>query len=212
LKPFVAIEGNIGVGKSTLVEQICKILRFRPIYEPVESNPYLVDYYQDQRRHAFPMQIHLMTVRRDLQRLAAQECICSTPEFAGVCSDRTLAGDYVFLRANVEEGNISEREASTYHLIRDSWAWEDVRPPTYLFFLDASPETALRRIVERDRSAEAGIRLSYLQRLDRLYRWLMSDIEAGGHPWFHRTQVHRIPWDSDYASINPIIDIIRSHM
>ena len=83
-KPFVAVEGNIGVGKTTLVKLLAKILRLRPIFEPVDSNPYLTDYYLDQRRWAFPMQVHLMTVRRDLQRLAAQECICATPEFTGL--------------------------------------------------------------------------------------------------------------------------------
>ena len=52
-KKYIAIAGNIGVGKSSLVEGLCKNLNWEPYYEPVTENPYLKDFYQDMKKWAF---------------------------------------------------------------------------------------------------------------------------------------------------------------
>ena len=57
MKKFIAVAGNIGVGKSTLVTLLCQRLGWQPFYEPEAGNPYLADFYQDMRSWAFHSQI-----------------------------------------------------------------------------------------------------------------------------------------------------------
>ncbi|MGD8760087.1 MAG: deoxynucleoside kinase, partial [Anaerolineales bacterium] len=63
MKKFIAVSGNIGVGKSTLVKLLSDKLQWEPFYEPVEENPYLADFYQDMRTWAFHSQIFFLTRR-----------------------------------------------------------------------------------------------------------------------------------------------------
>ena len=63
MKKFIAIAGNIGVGKSTLVEMLCAKLEWTPFFEPVAENPYLADFYRDMQTWAFHSQIFFLTHR-----------------------------------------------------------------------------------------------------------------------------------------------------
>ena len=60
MKKFIAVAGNIGVGKSTLVTLLSERLGWKPFFEPVEENPYLADFYQDMRSWAFHSQIYFL--------------------------------------------------------------------------------------------------------------------------------------------------------
>ena len=68
MKKFVAVAGNIGVGKSTLVELLCKRLGWEPFYEPVVENPYLSDFYRDMKTWAFHSQMFFLTHRLRIHR------------------------------------------------------------------------------------------------------------------------------------------------
>ncbi len=61
VKRFVAVAGNIGVGKSTLVERLSARLSWEPFYEPVGENPYLADFYRDMSTWGFHSQIFFLT-------------------------------------------------------------------------------------------------------------------------------------------------------
>ena len=63
MKKFVAVAGNIGVGKSTLVELLCEKLGWTPFFESVAENPYLADFYKDMQTWAFHSQIFFLTHR-----------------------------------------------------------------------------------------------------------------------------------------------------
>ena len=69
-KKFIAVAGNIGVGKSTLVRLLCSRLGWQPFFEPEAENPYLEDFYQDMHAWAFQSQIFFLTRRlRDHRRM-----------------------------------------------------------------------------------------------------------------------------------------------
>lgn len=68
MKKFVAVAGNIGVGKSTLVTMLCRRLNWQPFYEPQDENPYLADFYQDMRTWAFHSQVFFLTRRLRMHR------------------------------------------------------------------------------------------------------------------------------------------------
>ncbi len=104
-KPIIWIEGNIGAGKTTLSHILEKELGYRGFYEPVDSNPYLQDFYEDPKRWAFPMQIEMLHRRYAMQQLAAYECTAYS-EYHGAIIDRGLPGDRVFAKIHTDEGNI----------------------------------------------------------------------------------------------------------
>jgi deoxyadenosine/deoxycytidine kinase len=157
------VEGIIGAGKTTFAREIAKRLNLRLIEEPVESNPYLERFYEDPKRYAFGMQVHLLHRRYAIQQLASFEAT-GAGGFGGAVLDRSLSGDRVFAKLHMQEGNIDPLDFDTYEMAYNLMA-RTLLPPTLLVFLDIQPETAFARMQARNRSAEAGVPLDYLQKL-----------------------------------------------
>lgn len=206
VRPIVWIEGLIGSGKSTLSKILGELLRMRVLYEPVDENPYLEDFYNDEKRWAFAMQIHLLGIRAGLQDLAAEE-VLSGNMFNGVILDRGLPGDHAFCRLHVDRENIHPREFETYQVLYRHRT-NKLKPPSIMFFLDVEPEVALRRVKERARGAEVGIDLKYLSDLRDQYYDLMIELTNGDHEWAGKVDVRRIPWNVDNQDPTKIKEII----
>jgi deoxyadenosine/deoxycytidine kinase len=168
MRKTIAIAGNIGVGKSTLVEFLHRTYGISPYYEPNEDNPYLPDFYKDMRRWAFHSQLYFLSskfrIHQELDR---------TPGL--VALDRTIFEDAeVFAAALHEMRKIDKRDWETY---RNFYATilDAIRPPDLMIYLRCSMRTLRSRIRLRGRSMEQGIPLAYLKRLERLYeRWIAS--------------------------------------
>ena len=82
MKKYVAIAGNIGVGKSTLVDKLCKKLECTPFYEPVTDNPYLTDFYNDMRTWAFHSQVSFLTHRLRSHHALARHGMTQTAQLS----------------------------------------------------------------------------------------------------------------------------------
>jgi len=203
MKPIIWVEGIIGSGKTTLAER----LSMRALHEPVESNPYLAPFYQEPKRWAFAMQLHLMAERFGLQQLAVGEAL-SGERYQGVILDRGLPGDRVFARLHTLEGNISELEWQTYERWYTIMA-ASLRPPALIIFLDVNPRVAHARVTRRARTAENGLPLEYLEKLHRGYLDLLAEIESGDHAWSRGMQVLRWPWNTDDLPVDPIANVLR---
>ena len=113
---MIVIEGLIGVGKSTLTDDLGKTLGFKVFKEPVEDNPYLEEYYKDPKRYALEMQFWLMS-RRFQMHQEAIEFIWRTGK--GVIMDRSIYGDAIFAKQNVTDGNINKIGYDNYMKMRD---------------------------------------------------------------------------------------------
>jgi deoxyadenosine/deoxycytidine kinase len=162
MKHFVAVAGNIGVGKSTLVGKLCARFNWQPYYEPVTENPYLEDFYENMKAWAFHSQTFFLThrLRMHLQLLADPK---------SVVQDRSVYEDAEVFATNLfRQGQISERDYATYlklyRLLVDM-----LRPPDLVIYLRASVPTLQRRIASRGRDFEATIEDSYLDNLNQLY-------------------------------------------
>ena len=202
-KPLLWIEGLIGAGKSTFAREIAKRLNLRLIEEPVGNgeggeNPYLAKFYEDPKRYAFGMQVHLLHRRYAIQQLASFEAT-GVGGFEGAVLDRSLSGDRVFAKLHMQEGNIDPLDFDTYEMAYNLMA-RTLLPPTLLVFLDIQPETAFARMQARNRDAEAGVPLEYLQKLQAGYHELLEEADNGLLPWAHAVRVCRIPWDPDTVS------------
>ena len=174
MKRTIAIAGNMGTGKSTLVDFLARTYGVMPFYEPNDENPYLGDFYKDMKRWAFQSQLYFLSNKFRLhQELDRQPGV--------VALDRTIFEDAeIFATALYQMRKISKRDWETYqgfyHAILDA-----IRPPDLMIYLQCSMRTLRQRIRLRGRRMEQNVPLSYLKRLDRLYdgwiaRYTMSDV------------------------------------
>jgi deoxyadenosine/deoxycytidine kinase len=168
IKRFIAIAGNIGVGKSTLTGLLSSRLGWEPFYEAVSDNPYLADFYQDMPRYAFHSQIFFLSRRlRHHRRLL---------DFPGsVVQDRTVYEDAeIFARALYEQGDILPRDYRTYRELYEVLTLF-LPPPDLVVYLRATVPTLQQRIAWRGRTFERDIDPEYLQRLNTLYESWLED-------------------------------------
>ena len=170
MKKFIAIAGNIGVGKSTLVEKLCAKLKWEPFFEGVVDNPYLADFYQDMRAWSFHSQIFFLSRRlHDLRQLR------DFPRT--VVQDRSVYEDAeIFAKNLYKQGHISERDWSTYRELYQVLT-ELLPPPDLVVYLSASVPTLLQRIAQRGREYEKSIAPDYLAQLNVLYDEWIGDFE-----------------------------------
>jgi len=168
MKKFVAVAGNIGVGKSTLVTLLCQNLGWQPFYEPVAENPYLADFYADMRSWAFHSQIFFLA-----HRLRMHRQLLDHP--TSVIQDRTIYEDAEIFAGNLyRQGLIHSRDYRTYHELYKILT-EFLPPPDLVVYLRASVTTLNSRISSRGRDFERQITPEYLGQLNELYEsWIAS--------------------------------------
>ena len=162
MKRTIAIAGNMGAGKSTLVDFLARTYGVMPFYEPNDENPYLGDFYKDMKRWAFQSQLYFLASKFRLhQELDRQPGV--------VALDRTIFEDAeVFATALYQMRKISKRDWQTYQSFYAS-ILDAIRPPDLMIYLRCSMRTLRRRIRLRGRKMERDVPLSYLKRLERLY-------------------------------------------
>ena len=166
MKKFVAIAGNIGVGKSTLVDMLCRHMDWEPFYEPVTENPYLADFYSNMDQWAFHSQVFFLT-----HRLRAHYQLAQHPD--SVVQDRRVYEDAeIFARNLFVQGHIQERDYRTYRDLYETMM-RFLPPPDLVIYLRASVSTLFNRIASRGRDYEQTIAPDYLQSLNDLYEeWI----------------------------------------
>ncbi len=166
MKKFVAIAGNIGVGKSTLVKMLCKQMGWDPFYEPVTENPYLADFYRDMSAWSFHSQVFFLA-----HRLRSHFQLAQHPN--SVIQDRSVYEDAEIFAQNLyHQGHISERDYQTYRALYET-AVQFLPPPDLVIYLRASVPTLLQRISRRGRDYERTIAPEYLDSLNHLYEsWI----------------------------------------
>jgi len=162
---FIAVAGNMGVGKSTLTDKLADKLSWERYLEPVAANPYLSDFYKNMKRWSFHSQMFFLTHR-------LQQHIKLIQSKNHVVQDRSVYENAeVFARNLYERGLMSERDwetySNTYHLIVDL-----LPPPNLIVYLKASVSTLQRRISTRGRDYEQDVDPKYLEELNILYdKW-----------------------------------------
>lgn len=194
MKKFIAVAGNIGVGKSTLVALLCQRLGWQPFYEPVAENPYLKDFYADMRTWAFHSQIFFLT-----HRLRSHRQLLDHPTSA--IQDRSVYEDAEIFAHNLyRQGLIHTRDYSTYRELYEVLT-EFLPPPDLVIYLRASVPTLMARIERRGRDYERQITSVYLAQLNELYEtWI-----AG----FNLCPVLTVPSDDlDYVANSGHFDLI----
>jgi deoxyadenosine/deoxycytidine kinase len=164
----IAIAGNIGTGKSSLVEFLTRTYGIKPFYEPNEENPYLSDFYQDMNGWAFHSQLYFLSSKfRMHQQLERSSGV--------VVLDRTIYEDAeIFATALHKMRKFTGRDWDTYWNFYQT-ILDAIRPPDLMIYLRCSMRTLRKRIRLRGRDMEKDIPLTYLKRLEHLYEgWLCN--------------------------------------
>lgn len=166
MKRSIAIAGNMGSGKSTLVEFLCRTYGIAPFYEPNENNPYLPDFYSDMQRWSFHSQLYFLS-----NKFRLHQELDKTPGV--VVLDRTIFEDAeIFATALHDMKRMDDRDWRTYWGFYQS-ILNAIQPPDLMIYLRCSMRTLRKRIALRGRAIEKDVPLAYLRRLERLYEgWI----------------------------------------
>lgn len=168
MKRFVAIAGNVGVGKSTLTGLLAERLGWKPFFEAVDENPYLADFYADMRTWSFHSQIFFLS-----RRLRHHRQLLNHPD--SVVQDRSVYEDAeIFARNLYLQGDMSERDYGSYRELYEVLT-SFLPPPDLVVYLRAAVPTLVERIAKRGRDYERTISPGYLKRLNHLYEELIEN-------------------------------------
>ncbi|MFQ6014658.1 MAG: deoxynucleoside kinase [Anaerolineae bacterium] len=156
---YLAIEGAIGVGKTTLAQLVRKDFQAELLLEVVEENPFLSDFYQDKEKYAFQTQIFFLLSRYSQLKKNAEAIL----QHSNLISDYMLAKDRIFapLTLNSDELDMHHR---LYQILAD-----EVPQPDLVVYLQADTDVLMERIASRDRSFERNISRQYIEDLRAAY-------------------------------------------
>jgi len=158
----IAVSGNIGTGKSTLVSFLTRHFPIKPLFEPNDENPYIKDFYADMPRWAFHSQVFFLIRKFHLHQEMSQ-----SPK--PMILDRTIYEDAEIFATNLARmGTLSKREFNTYMDLYRTLV-ELLRPPDLMVYLRCSLSSIRKRIVVRGRPEESQVPEGYIRRLNRLY-------------------------------------------
>jgi deoxyguanosine kinase len=162
---YIAIEGVIGVGKTTLARLLQPAFDADLLLEVFEENPFLSDFYSDRQRYAFQTQIFFLLSRYHQQRRGVRAILDAGKP---LISDYTFAKDSLFAHIN-----LSGDELEMYKRVHEALA-EKIILPDLLVYLRASTDVLMQRIAMRDRSYERKMERDYIEQLNQAYEDFFS--------------------------------------
>jgi deoxyguanosine kinase len=157
---YLAIEGVIGVGKTSLARLLQPYYQGNILLEVFEENPFLSDFYADRARYAFQTQIFFLLSRYRQQRATIPQCMADGID---LISDYTFDKDSLFARINLKGD-----ELEMYYRVHEALA-EKIPPPTLVIYLRASTDMLMKRIAMRDRPYERQMERGYIHELNDAY-------------------------------------------
>lgn len=194
---YFAVEGVIGVGKTTLARMLQPHFEAELVLEVFEENPFLSNFYSDRARYAFQTQIFFLLSRYHQQRRNINDRLESAK---AVISDYTFEKDALFARINLKGD-----ELDMYYNVQQALA-EKITPPNLVVYLRATTNTLMQRIAQRDRPYERTMERDYIDQLNRSY----DDFYLGTT---HSSHVLVIQTDElDFVSRSMDLDIITARI
>ena len=156
---YIAIEGPIGVGKTSLANMMSKELGARLVLEAFEENPFLPDFYKDPERYAFQTQLFFL-----LQRYRQQQELRQVDMFQNL-----LITDYMFVKDRLFASlNLSEKEMHLYDTVANLLE-RNIIKPDMVIYLQADTDTLMKNIAQRGREMETEITYEYIDALSQVY-------------------------------------------
>ncbi|WP_112179057.1 MULTISPECIES: deoxynucleoside kinase [Paraliobacillus] len=170
--PFIAVEGPIGVGKTSLSKKVANHFQLHLLKEIVEENPFLGKFYDDIDEWSFQTEMFFLCNRyKQLEDIDSHYLGLKK----AVIADYHISKNMIFAKRTLQHRQF-EKYQQIYHILTS-----DMPKPNMMIYLDASLDTLLSRIAMRGREVEMNIQASYLQQLKEDYQTFMDDFEKQ-HP------------------------------
>ncbi len=166
---YLAIEGVIGVGKTTLARMLQASFQSALLLEVFEENPFLSSFYADRERYAFQTQVFFLLSRYHQQRRSVPDVLARGQS---LIADYTFDKDTLFARINLQGD-----ELDMYHRVHEALA-EKIPSPDLIVYLHASTPVLMQRIAMRDRSYERNMEVDYIEQLNSSYEAYFSPASA----------------------------------
>ncbi len=193
---YIAVEGPIGAGKTSLAQILAQALGARLVCESAEENPFLGPFYREPRRHALSAQLFFLLQRYGQQTDLAQGTLF---ERGGVVSDYLFAKDRLFATLN-----LSTDELALYDRV-----YQSLRPrvvaPDLVVYLQARTEVLLARIEKRGRAEEKPIRPEYVRDVARAYSEFFFNYSDGPLLIVEASEIDFVGNDEDRAALLEVI-------
>jgi len=165
---YLAIEGVIGVGKTTLARLLQPVFSAELLLEAFEENPFLSDFYGDRERYAFQTQIFFLLSRYHQQREVVPEVLAR----GNLIADYTFEKDALFAQLNLRGD-----ELATYYRLHEALAERVVRPDL-IVYLRVETDVAMGRIAMRDRAYERSMDRNYIDSLNQAYDVFFAQLRS----------------------------------
>jgi len=165
---YIVIEGNIGAGKTTLVENLAKDVPARPLLEEFVDNPFLKKFYKDRNRYAFQVEMAFLADRYFQLREQLEPDLF----YPVILADYAAFKNLIFARVNLA--------SEDYQLYRKFWdiSFRQMRQPDVLIYLHVPVEVLLQRILGRGRDFEKDMEVSYLKDIEKSYLKYLKSITS----------------------------------
>jgi deoxyadenosine/deoxycytidine kinase len=188
---YIAVEGPIGVGKTTLAELLAEEFKARLVLEEAEENPFLPSFYKDPKGYAFQTQVFFLLSRYRQQKILAQQDLFQQI----TVSDYIFAKDRIFAQINLSEDEISLYD-NLYGLLD-----AQVAKPDLVIFLQASVDTLRQRIKKRGIAHEKPISGQYIERLCQAYNQFFFEYDETPLLTVNCTEIDIVHNQSDYKNL-----------
>jgi deoxyguanosine kinase len=159
-RAYIAVEGPIGVGKTSLARLLAAEFNGRLVLEEVEENPFLARFYEDADKYALPVQLYFLLTRYNQQRTLSQQDLFTQT----TVSDYLFAKDRIFAAENLAPDELALYD-NVYRLLD-----ERMVKPDLVVFISARIDVLAERLRKRNRDFERDISLEYLERISAAYR------------------------------------------
>ena len=196
----IAIAGNIGSGKTTLTEMLARHYHWKPMFEPIDENPYLKDFYNDMHRWAYHLQVYFLK-RRFSQEISARNSDIPVIQDRTIYEDSHIFAAYLHDRGYIKEGNYQEYMTLYETMIKE------IQPPDLLIYLKADIPKLVKQIQLRNRDYEFRITLEYLQNLNSCYETWIHQYQLGKLLVIDVRQLDFVKNREDFAFIVNKVDL-----
>jgi deoxyguanosine kinase len=167
---YIAIEGVIGVGKTTLARLLQPLFNAELLLEVFEENPFLSDFYTDRQRYAFQTQMFFLLSRYHQQHQAVPQVLSH---------GHSLIADYTFDKDSIfAQINLQGDELDMYYRVHQALG-EKIPLPDLVVYLRADPDALMQRIAMRDRPYERKMERTYIEQLHHAYENFFARPQLG---------------------------------
>ncbi|MDY0409948.1 deoxynucleoside kinase [Virgibacillus soli] len=202
--PFIAIEGPIGVGKTSLANKLATHFGFHLLEEIVEENPFLGKFYDNIEEWSFQTEMFFLCNRyKQLEDIQTKYLQVNKP----VIADYHISKNMIFAKRTLQEEQFEKYE-QIYHILT-----KDMPVPNMMIYIHASLDTILKRIRLRGREIEQNIKATYLAQLSQDYEQFMNEFEKI-HPNIPVVRIDGDQFDfvSNQEDLETIIEMVRTEL